>query len=266
MMRTNRQKGNGIMNNHGKHYFLKGTYMRKIGNDGFSFVEILVALGIASFIMASVVTLVKTQARIKGTHEQVVEVQQNIRAAMYMMERELKMAGYKGNNSVEDFSVPPGFISPTDGTTVTFTYLADNDGLDNDNNGSTDEAFELVTVQYLIFDGGLGRRQDNAITLSADPEILAENIQLIEFFYSWWTDPFDPNSKVSALNPSALELPLIESVEVSTLARSRKSVPVSTGGAEYETPSKDIWGDDENFDDGYYRRYASSNILCRNLQ
>lgn len=249
---------------HMKHHNLKGTCMKKRGNAGFSFVEVLVALGIASLIMASVVTLVKSQGRIKNSHEQIVEVQQNIRSVMYVMERELKMAGYRGNTQAKFFTVPPGFIAPTDATILTFTYLAVDDGVDNNGVNGTDEVGELTTVRFSIYDGDgdgladdLGRNVDD---MTAVPECIAENIELIEFYY---TSEADDGTVSQSTDPT--DLTIIKSVQISALAKSRKAVPVNTGGAQYVTASGETWGDDENFDDGLYRRFATSTILCRNL-
>lgn len=235
-------------------YHCHPNHMKSKSNSGFSFVEILVALAIASLIMASVVSLVRTQSRIKVSHEQIVEVQQNIRSAMYVMERELKLAGYKGNTSQAFLPASLGFVSPCNATTLTFNYMADWDGVDNDSDDDTDEEGEMTTVQYRLGDGdGDGVADDLIRSQDGVNDTIAENIQSIEFFYTLSDDN-------TASSPA--DLTMIRSVQVSALAKSRKTVPVKTGGMVYPTPAGDNWG---GVDDGLYRRYATSNVRCRNL-
>ena len=61
---------------------------------GLSLVELLVALGIGLAIVVAMYNVFTLQNKTFAHQEQVVEMQQNVRAAMDMMSREVRMAGY----------------------------------------------------------------------------------------------------------------------------------------------------------------------------
>lgn len=61
---------------------------------GFTLVELLVALAIASFLLAGVYTLLIRQQRSYETQDQVVELQQNLRSAITLMRYDMRMIGY----------------------------------------------------------------------------------------------------------------------------------------------------------------------------
>ncbi|MBN1907686.1 MAG: prepilin-type N-terminal cleavage/methylation domain-containing protein, partial [Deltaproteobacteria bacterium] len=60
---------------------------------GFTLVELLIAMAIAGVVMAGVYSAYSSQQRSYLAQEQVAAVQQNLRVAMYFMEREIRMAG-----------------------------------------------------------------------------------------------------------------------------------------------------------------------------
>jgi prepilin-type N-terminal cleavage/methylation domain-containing protein len=64
---------------------------------GMTLIELLVGLVISAIIVAGVYRVFVAQTRAYTVQEQVVEVQQNIRAAMELMLRDIRMAGYKSN-------------------------------------------------------------------------------------------------------------------------------------------------------------------------
>jgi len=61
---------------------------------GFSLVELVVALGIGLVVVVAMHNVFALQNRTFACQEQVVEMQQNVRAAMDLMSREVRMAGY----------------------------------------------------------------------------------------------------------------------------------------------------------------------------
>ncbi len=61
---------------------------------GFSLVELLIAIAISGIVLGAVSSLFIMQNKSYSVQEQVAEMQQNARAAMDMMIREIRMAGY----------------------------------------------------------------------------------------------------------------------------------------------------------------------------
>ena len=60
---------------------------------GFTIVELIVALVIASIVMTAIYSVYTVQHKSYTTQEQVAAMHQNLRSAMYYMEREIRMAG-----------------------------------------------------------------------------------------------------------------------------------------------------------------------------
>ena len=74
------QKGQGSMNN--------------TANRGFTLVELLVAMAIASIVMAVVVTAYQVQVRGKNTQAALNDMNQTTRAALEVMTNEIRTAGF----------------------------------------------------------------------------------------------------------------------------------------------------------------------------
>lgn len=64
-------------------------------NAGFTLVELLAVMLISGFVLAAIYTIFISQDRAFRAQEQVAEMDQNIRAAMDLMTREVRLAGYK---------------------------------------------------------------------------------------------------------------------------------------------------------------------------
>ena len=63
--------------------------------DGLTLIELLIALAVSAFLMAGLYRTVIGQQKSYTVQEQVVDVQQNVRAALDRMTREIRMAGYR---------------------------------------------------------------------------------------------------------------------------------------------------------------------------
>lgn len=79
---------------------------------GITLIELLLGLVICAISIAAIYRLFIAQSKAYVVQDQVVEIQQNIRTAMEMMVRDIRMAGFDYDNSsspwrIEDFK--PGF-------------------------------------------------------------------------------------------------------------------------------------------------------------
>ncbi len=118
----------------------------RTGSSGFTLIELMVALAIASVVMAGIYSMFVMQQRTQVAEKVVVDMQQTVRAAMYMMERDIRMAGF----------------DPTAAWGV--------DGIDNDGDTETDEADEQQTDREL---DGVDNDGDGSIDAAdADGEAL----------------------------------------------------------------------------------------------
>jgi type IV pilus assembly protein PilW len=141
------------------------------GRKGFTLVDILVGLAMASVLLVAVVSLFTTMGRSYTTQNVAADVQQVARAGIELMIQEIRMAGFNpsGNATtgiVEIFDKADGFhdkhegkIAPTDANNFAFTMDADMDGridhcidpADTDECDST----ERELIAYRINDGAL---------------------------------------------------------------------------------------------------------------
>jgi len=75
---------------------------------GFTIIELLVAIALGLIILASLFRTFKVQQDSYVTQDQISAMQQNLRAAMYLITRDLQMAGYytnfDGNNITMDWN------------------------------------------------------------------------------------------------------------------------------------------------------------------
>ncbi|CAK8721909.1 hypothetical protein GMJAKD_11125 [Candidatus Electrothrix aarhusensis] len=68
--------------------------MRLSDNDGFTLIELMIALVISGIISIAMYSAYTSQQRVNQAQDHVVAIQQDLRAGLDMMARELRMAGY----------------------------------------------------------------------------------------------------------------------------------------------------------------------------
>ena len=175
-------------------------------NKGFTLIELLVALAISSLVAAAIFYAYQSQQNAQLAQKQVVDMQQIIRAAKYIMTKDIRMAGYD-----PDGMAGAGISAMGDGShgnPLEFTFVADNDGIDNDNDATIDESRELETIAYDLYDADsdgdweIGRKVG-----TASRYVIAENIQALTFSY------LDLNGSVTA------DISDIRSIEITIEAR-----------------------------------------------
>ena len=76
-------------------------YLSKNKENGFTLVELLIAMAIGLIILAALSSTFLMQRKIYDVQEQIVEMVQTARAAMDMMTREIRMAGYAPTGTMQ---------------------------------------------------------------------------------------------------------------------------------------------------------------------
>jgi type IV pilus assembly protein PilW len=141
--------------------------MTTFNNQGFTLMELVVSTAISMLILGAIAGTFMTQTKFYNAQEQVNEMQQNARAAMDLIGREIKSAGYK----------PTG--TAIVGVAYSTTELRIRADLDADGaiNDTSDEhlvyTFDNANLQIKRAYGVVG----------ATPEILANNITAFAFNY-----------------------------------------------------------------------------------
>lgn len=223
---------------------------------GFTLLEVFIALALSGMVMASIYSAFKSQQDTYKAQDQIVEMQQNGRAGLNLMVRELRMAGLDPSGAAD------AGITAADSTGITFTMVADDDGDDNDNDGIVDEDDELMTIQYDVYDAygdgdnDIGRQVGAA---AATKRAICENIEAIEYFYTL-------DNGTSKLNPAASEREEIRTIHISILLRTGAPVKQLLNSQVYQPASNSTngttWGP---FNDGFRRRLLMTTIQCRNM-
>ncbi len=231
---------------------------KRMGRKGFTLVEVLIALAISGLLMTAVYSAFQSQQKSYLAQDQVAEMQQNIRAALSAIVQELRMAGY------DPYRSGTAGITVAEPTRVTFTMVAneddiDNDNADGDNDTSTgaDETGELKTITFMHYDAygdgvmDIGRQ----VGFSASSKrAIAENIEELEFYYTL-------KDGTQTLTPTALDD--IRSIEISILAITNHPDRNYTNTESYTSASGEDWTPATKVN--YRRRFRTITVKLRNM-
>jgi len=217
--------------------------------NGFTLIELLIAMAIASIVTVEIYTIYKSQMKSYVEQDQVAEMQQNLRAAMYIMTHEIRMAGYDpyGNSNA--------VITSATGNKFSFKFVADEDNYNNDSDEDTDtdEPGELKTIEYDLYDAYGDGDNDIGRKVGGQKQAAAENIEALEFYYT-----LADGSKTT----TPADLSQIRSLQITILARTGNPARNFTNTRIYSTSSGASWGP---YNDNYRRRLLTTTVKCRNL-
>jgi len=254
--------------------------MNMYKEDGFTLVELMITVVVSGIIVAAIYSTYIIQQRTYTDQDAVVEMQQNLRAALMLMSREIRMAGFRGNGDAQ-----AGFqLAARDALVLT---------ADLDEDGDTSDSGENIGYDLYITDEDeltkIGwASSDNALEWSELPENsghyeisghqpLAENIEQLEFNYIL-------SDGSTTTSPTSGQLNQIRAVQVSILARagtpdrefintklycpaSHPNHNLTTSPPQCEDSAGDsiesaTWGP---YNDNYRRRLLITTIQCRNM-
>jgi len=203
---------------------------------GFTLMELLIAMFVAGIVMAGVYSAYYSQQRSFVVQDEVAKMQQNLRAAMFFMAREIRMAGCNPTGAAD------AGIKTKDAGTIRFTMDLRGKDLDDPADGDTSDDDEDITYSLV---GSEIRRT------AKDTGPVAENIDWLHFDY------LDENGAVTA---SAMQ---VRSVQITIVARTGRGVPGYVNTDRYY----DLQGADfyDAPGDNNHRMKLSTNIKCRNL-
>lgn len=145
--------------------------------NGVTLVELLVAMVIGLVVMAAVYSTYNSQQQQYLVQEQVSGMQQNLRAALYFMARETRMAGYDTSGS-GNFGIADVTLDGNGDSTITFRA-------DFDDSGSIPGAGD--TIIYSIGDIGGDGTPDLVRNDGADM-LLAEGVEALGMAYAFDED------------------------------------------------------------------------------
>jgi type IV pilus assembly protein PilW len=125
------------------------TTLRGKREGGFTLVELMVSLAMTAFLMGAIYLTFGVQRQRFATEEQIIDIQQNGRAAMEYLVRELRMAGFWG------CSTPGAFTNTLRGGTTNIVYrMLPVEGLNNVAAGNPYGAKEGTDMLFLSYANG----------------------------------------------------------------------------------------------------------------
>lgn len=218
---------------------------------GFTLLELLIVLALTGLVAGAGYTFYTTQFSASIQQERVADMQQNLRSAMEIMARDIRMAGY------DPTGLAGAGITTATASTLSFTCATDGDanGVDDDSDGTVDEADEgtlTSSITYSLGDGNGDGNPDILRSVNGGANVVvAEHMEALEFNYLL-------QNGTSSGAPTALDE--ITAVRVALLARTRQVDRDFTDSATY-TGTLAKWGP---FKDGRRRRLLQRTIQCRN--
>ena len=151
---------------------------RYISSDrGITLIELMVAMGVASIVLMAIYSAYNTQTLINRTQTVVLNMQQNLRGALYLLEREIRMAGYD-QNSTGDFGITS--ISDVGGNS-SIAFTSD----DTDDDGATE------AISFYMYDSSTTSSVgilDLAMRRGGSTQLAAESIQALGLAYAYDND------------------------------------------------------------------------------
>lgn len=148
-----------------------------MSSQGFTLLELLIAMAISSIVIASVYSSYASQQKSYVVQEQVAVMQQNLRGALVIMDRDIRMAGYDpgktGAFGITDITLDAG-------GNWTLQFKAD---FDEDDILGADETFT-----YSVIDDGNDGDLDLARDDGGGAQLLAENIEWLGLAYAYDSD------------------------------------------------------------------------------
>ena len=185
----------------------------KNSEGGFSLIELLIALAVTSILLVGIFNIFLSQHKAYISQDQIVEMQENVRAVIDIMSRDIRMAGYDpteaggiGITNIEE-AIP----------SISFTADVNENGVIGASESNEDITYRYDANNFVI------RRKSTA---NDNLLPLVSNIQNLNFRY------FDANGN---LLPSPVNQAQVRIVEISITARTSNPDPYYSQNSGYRT-------------------------------
>lgn len=206
-------------------------------NQGLTLLELMIGMTIFLLVLGAIYSTFQSQHKSYLMQEEVAAMQQNIRAAMYYMTREIRMAGCDPTGNAGAGIV----TASTDSISFTEDVRGDAEGSDPD--GATNDPNE--SIAYSLSGNDLVRNTGGG------NQVVAENIDALDFVY------LDADGNTTAT------LTDIRSVEITIVARTSRALRATKdNNLYYNQQGTQILGPQN---DNYTRKSLTTFIKCRNL-
>ncbi len=244
----------------------------KSNRNGFTLVELLIAMAISSIVLGVIVVTYQSQAKTHMTQQEVVGMHQNARAAMDLMTREIRTVGLdptgNGGAGVYSGGAQAGYLHFSRDFTVSRL-----NGQDDDSDGEVDETDEWADgtigttggedIDYRLSNDsdGDGVADGFPCTLQRKSLPLAENIEVLNFVY------LDADGGVIASPVPDARLADIRSIQVTLIARTDDPVMMrkASDSNVYRNQQGTVLLDKSSNPDTVRRILLTTEVRCRNM-
>jgi prepilin-type N-terminal cleavage/methylation domain-containing protein len=146
-----------------------------LNKKGVSLIELLVALVICGIVVAGAYRFFIVQTRAYAVQDQVIEAQQNVRLAMEILLRDLRMAGYDDDSIKSTVTITDPIVAPLRDDSISFSF----------------EYYDKATLQYQKHTVAYRRelnpsrliRQLTINEVAGSPDVLLENVDDFKLTY-----------------------------------------------------------------------------------
>lgn len=201
---------------------------------GFTLTELMVSLVISGVLMTAVYAVFNSQQKSYAVQDQLAASNQNLRGAMNLMVKEIRMAG------LDPLRDPTAGINQAEGNKIVFRMRPDSNG-----DGNVDENDMLKEITYSLYDSGMDAdviKDDLGRKVGAGTnQPVAQNIDAIHFVY------LDEENRPLAFPITSLNLRDIRSVRITLVAKTAKPDPAFEQNGGYRTKT------------------LTEQVVCRNL-
>ncbi len=211
-----------------------------IETQGFTLVELLVAMVLAGVVTAGIYSLYRSQQRSFAAQDELSQLQAKMRTALYFLERDISTAGCDPTGSAG------AGILFADANVIRITE-------DRNANGDATEYNEDITYSLYTSSGiaKLGRKTP----ASASNQPLAEYVDALDFVY------LDKDG--NPLTTPVSEPNKIRSVQITLVGRTAMPSPNYKDTAVYSNQQGNVVFGPAN--DSYKRLLLTTEVLCRNM-
>ncbi len=149
-----------------------------VDSRGFTLIELMIALFIGLFLVAGVVTMVDFSTRTYRAQERVADAQQDARAALEIMARDIRMAGFSPQSFLSNAGEQPAILTST---ADTIRIVADLD---------LSGAIEVDTEEDITYtlSGGVLSRITQGPSAANPPSPLMSNVSSMTIEYFNYSD------------------------------------------------------------------------------
>jgi len=214
---------------------IKGRNKISQGAAGFTLVELLIAVAISGIVMAGIYSVYVSQESSYTAQAQATAMEQNVRAAVYFMQRDISMAGCDPSGTAH-----AGIL----------TAAAHSIRLTEDLNGDGD-----ITYDLYVKDGVQKLERKTPYSINHTGQVAVQGVEVLDFVY---LDGARHVLPTPVSDPSK-----IRSVQVTLLVRPDKEDPHYLNTVVYRNQSGDVIFGPGN--DHFRRRLLTVEVRCRNL-